>query len=97
MFFKRPTLRALVEKILFEVTHLSTAIVTRDQFDAALTGAVTTITTAISDLQAKIASGGVTTPEDFTAELTALQGLVATAVAADPGAPATTPAPVATT
>ena len=71
---------------------MSTTAVTRDQFDAALTSAVTTITTAISDLQAKIAAGGVTTPEDFSAELAKVQSLVSTATAADPG-PQTPPAP----
>jgi hypothetical protein len=92
--FKTPT-RRLLEKIQKEVIYLSTAIVTRDQFDAALSGAVTTITTAINDLAAKVAAGGVTTPEDFTSELTTLQGIVATAVSADPGPQ--TAAPVSST
>lgn len=73
---------------------MSTTPVTREQLDAALTSAVTTITTALSDLQAKIAAGSVTTPEDFSAELAQIQGLVTTATAADPGpqAPPVTPA-----
>jgi hypothetical protein len=79
------TNRSILKEILLEVKNLSATIVTRAAFDAALTAAVTTIQTAISDLQAKIAAGGVTTPEDFTAELTTLQGLVSTATAADPG------------
>lgn len=78
-----------------EIHTMSTSIVTRDQFDAALTAAVTTITTSINDLLAKIAAGTVTTPEDFTAELNTLQGLAATALSADPGTetpPVETPA-----
>jgi len=71
---------------------MSTAAVTRAQFDTALAAAVTTIQTAISDLQAKIAAGTVTTPEDFSAELSTLQGLVGTAATADPGAAAPNPA-----
>lgn len=75
--------------IRIEEKIMSTSPVTREQLDAALTTAVTTITTAISDLQAKIAAGGITTPEDFSAELAQIQSLVGTATAADPGAPTT--------
>jgi hypothetical protein len=89
--FTRTTNRKLLHIILQEIHKLSTSIVTRDQFDAALTAAVTTISTAIADLEAKIAAGGVTTPEDFSAELATLQGVVATAVAGDPGPQASAP------
>lgn len=96
--FHRISTRCMIQKILYEVEKLSTTIVTRDQFDAALTSAVTTISTAIADLEAKIAAGTVTTPEDFSAELATLQGLVATAASGDPGpqAPAPTPTPTPT-
>ena len=88
------TNRKLLLELIEKVNHLATSIVTREQFDAALSAAVTTISTAISDLQAKIAAGGVTTPEDFSAELASLSGIVSTAVAADPG-PQSSPAPSA--
>jgi hypothetical protein len=85
-----------------KIDHMSSTIVTRDQFDAALSSLVTTqqaalteIATAITDLVAKVGTGGVTTPEDFTAELNEIQGLTtaasaaaASAQASDPGAPA---------
>lgn len=83
----------LLENILEELRHLSTSIVTRDQFDAALTGAVTTIKTALDDLLAAVAAGKVVSVEDFTNELTTLQGIVAGAVTADPGPQTVTPAP----
>jgi hypothetical protein len=86
-------LGCMIQNLIHEVEKLSTTIVTRDQFDAALSSAVTTISTAIADLEAKIAAGGVTTPEDFSAELATLQGVVATAVAGDPGPQAPAPAP----
>jgi hypothetical protein len=82
------------KSILKELQAMASTIVTRDQFDAALTQAVTTITTAITDLQAKIAEGTVTTPEDFSAELAEIQKLSASALSADPNAP---PAPITTT
>lgn len=83
---------------------MSTTAVTRDQLDAGLaslqatvTNGVETIQTAISDLQAKIAAGGVTTPEDFSAELGTINSIasafgaeVSTAQTADPG-PQSTP------
>ena len=80
----------ILEEILERITRIeekimSTSPVTREQLDEALTSAVTTITTALSDLQAKIAAGTVTTPEDFSAELAQIQGLVSTATADDPG------------
>jgi hypothetical protein len=71
---------------------MSTTAVTREQFDAALDSAVTTITTALSDLAAKVAAGTVVTPEDFSAELAKVQGLVSTATAADPVPPTPPPA-----
>ena len=76
-----------------EITKMASTTVTRAEFDAALDSAVTTIQTAISDLEAKIAAGSVSTPEDFSAELSKLQGLVSTATSADPGpaAPTSTP------
>ena len=92
----------ILEEILerlnrIEEKIMSTSPVTRAELDSALTSAVTTITNAIADLQAKIAAGTVTTPEDFSAELATIQGLVGTATAADPGpeTPQTPPAPAA--
>ncbi len=75
---------------------MGTSIVTRDQFDAALSAAVTTIETSIADLQAKIAAGTVTTPEDFSAELATLQGALTEAVSSDPGPQTPTPTPTPT-
>ena len=64
---------------------MSTTPVTREQLDAALDAAVSTITTAIDDLLAKIQAGQVTTPEDFTAEVQKLQAIANAAQASDPG------------
>jgi hypothetical protein len=84
---------------------MSTSIVTRAQFDAALETAVTTIKSKLDDLAAKVAAGAVQTPADFTAELTTLQSAVSEALTVDPtpapssSTPAptdTTPAPVST-
>lgn len=72
-----------------EIKTLADSIVTREQFDAALTAAVTTIGTALADLVAAVAAGKVTTQEDFSSELSKLQVIVSGAVAADPGTPVT--------
>ena len=57
----------------------------RAQLDAAIDTLVTTINTALADLLAAVAAGKVTTPEDFTAELTKIQSLTSAGTAADPG------------
>lgn len=57
----------------------------RAQLDAAIDTLVTTINTALTDLLAAVAAGQVTTPEDFTAELTKIQSLTSAGAAADPG------------
>ena len=64
---------------------MSTTPVTREQLDAALDAAVTTITTAIDDLLAKIQAGQVITPEDFSAEVQKLRAIANAASSADPG------------
>jgi hypothetical protein len=58
---------------------------------------------ALADLKAKVASGAIATPEDFTAELDILHGLTAgaaaitaEATAADPGPALPSPAPTPT-
>lgn len=82
-----------------EVFQMATTVVTRDQFDAALQNLLAAeaardaaVTKALSDLVAKVNSGTVTTPEDFTAELATITQLQAnaaaltqTATADDPG------------
>lgn len=92
-----------------ELHEMSSSIVTRAQFDAALANLLTAeaardaaVTQALTDLLAKIAAGTVVTPEDFTAELatiTTLQAnaaaLTQTATADDPG-PTTVPTAPAT-
>jgi hypothetical protein len=88
-----------------ELHTMSTSIVTRDQFDAALISLLAAeaardaaVTKALTDLIAKVAAGTVTTPADFTAELaqvatlqTNAAALTQTATADDPG-PTTVPA-----
>lgn len=59
----------------------------RADFDAALQAGVTTIISKIDDLAAKVASGTVTTPEDFSAELAILKTAVDESLAKDPDAP----------
>ncbi len=59
----------------------------RADFDAALQAGVTTIITKIDDLAAKVAAGGVTTPEDFSSELAILKSAVDEALAQDPDTP----------
>lgn len=105
-------LERTTNRILEEICAMSTAAVTRDQLDAGIATLQTTISNgvksiqqAISDLQAKIAAGTVTTPEDFSAELSQVNAIassfaaeVTSAQAADPGpgtasAPAAPPAP----
>jgi hypothetical protein len=102
-------LERTINRILEELCAMSTTAVTRDQLDAGIaalqttfSNGVQTLQTAISDLQAKIAAGTVTTPEDFTAELNTLNGIassfsaeVTAAQAADPGAPASPGTPSA--
>jgi len=91
-----------------ELHTMSTSIVTRAQFDAALTALLqaeaardAAVTQALKDLAAKIAAGTVVTPEDFSAELaqvatlqTNAAALTQTATADDPGVTtvSTTPA-----
>lgn len=92
-----------------EVRIMSSSIVTRAQFDAALTALLAAeaardaaVTQALNDLLAKIAAGTVTTPEDFTAELTQVTtlqsnaaALTQTATADDPGPTTVSPTPAA--
>lgn len=59
---------------------------TREDLDAAIDTLTTTLNTALTDLLAKIQNGTVTTPEDFSAEVTKLQSITAAASADDPGA-----------
>lgn len=80
----RDLLRVLVQ-IRDGVYKLADSIVTRDEFDAALADGVTKIKTSLDDLTAAVAAGKVVTPEDFAAELSTLQGIVASAVSVDPG------------
>jgi ABC-type transporter Mla subunit MlaD len=77
------------EKIMATQADLDTAISNLTAAEAARDAAVSQ---AFTDLLAKIAAGQVTTPADFTAEVTALQTLqtnaaaiTATATADDPG------------
>ncbi len=84
------------EKIMASQTDLDTAISNLTTAEAARDAAVNQ---AFTDLLAKIAAGQVTTPADFTAEVTALQTLqsnaaaiTATATADDPGPTTVTPA-----
>lgn len=90
-----------------EVHNMSTSIVTRDQFDAALSSLLeaeaardAAVTKALNDLIAKVGSGTVT-PEDFSAELaqvatlqTNAAALTQTATAEDPGPTDVTAPPV---
>lgn len=76
------TLTAITERL----NQMADTIVTRDQFDAALARGIAIIVKGFSDLQAEIAAGKVVTPEDFSAELTTLQGGLTAALAADPDA-----------
>lgn len=77
------------QKSIHEVLRImSTTIVTRDQFDAALktfaadqAAANAAVTQALNDLAAKVAGGTVTTPEDFSAELATITTLQASAAA----------------
>jgi hypothetical protein len=94
-----------VHQLREELQQMSTTAVTRDQLDAAITSLLqaeaardAAVTQALNDLVAKVASGTVVTPEDFSAELaqiTTLQtnaaALTQTATADDPG-PTTVPA-----
>lgn len=100
-----------VHQLREELHKMSTAAVTREQFDAALTTLLeaeakrdATVTTALKDLADKIAAGTVVTPADFAAELAQVQtlqtnaaALTQTATAADPGPTVVPPTPVSTT
>lgn len=77
-----------LHQIRKEIYTMSTTAVTRDQFDAALAALLqaeatrdAAVTTALNDLIAKVGSGGVTTPEDFAAELAQVATLQANAAA----------------
>ncbi len=88
-------LRTLEKLLHNQEIQMSTPPVTRAQFDSALSNLTTVITTSFTDLQAKIASGQITTPEDFSAELAEVQADIAAATSNDPGpqTPQPTPTP----
>ena len=91
-----------LDHLIKEQYNMSTSIVTQSAFDTALAGfqtqlntAATSIKTAFTNLEAKIASTPTGTVPDLTAEMatlgtmtTALADLTTTAAADDPGAPA---------
>jgi hypothetical protein len=93
------SLRLILESQHFYFNHLLQELqkmATRADLDAAIAQLGTTVSTALTDLQAKIAAGQVQTPEDFSAEIASLQSVLGTVTAADPGAPvATTDTPTA--
>lgn len=78
------------EKIMASQTDLDAAIASLTTAEAARDAAVNQ---AFTDLLAKIAAGQVTTPTDFTAEVTALQTLAANAAAITATATADDPGP----
>ena len=96
-----------VHQLREEVFTMSSSIVTRAQFDAALANLQAAeaardaaVTQSLTDLIAKVNAGTVTTPDDFTAELatiTTLQtnaaALTQTATADDPGPTTVSTAP----
>ena len=72
----------------YEIDHLHKEIkmtATRADLDAAIDAETTAVANAIADLQAKIAAGQVTTPEDFSAEVAKLQAITTSATQNDPG------------
>jgi hypothetical protein len=70
--------------------QMSTPPVTRQQLNDALDQLGTTMATSFADLEAKIAAGQVTTPEDFSVELAKVKADIAAAIAADPNSQTTT-------
>ena len=73
-------LQRTINELRQELRIMSTAAVTRDQFDAALQQLLAAeaardaaVIQAFTDLEAKVAAGGVTTQEDFTAELASVK------------------------
>jgi len=89
-----------VHQLREELYIMSTTAVTRSQFDAALAALLqaeatrdAAVTQALNDLLAKIAAGTITTPEDFTAELTTVTTLQTNAAALTQAATADDPGP----
>ena len=57
---------------------------TRQDLDQAIADAAAETNQAFTDLEAKIAAGQVTTPEDFSAEVASLKAIVTAGQTADP-------------